>query len=130
VNLPAPSHSQQTFLLIESDDFSTDVDKLLGSNEKRGLFLILADNPLCGTPFANVPGVLFVDFAKCRIYYTISINTRKIFLLSVHVLEQDPPPPGNSSDFTDPRNIAKSLAQGGLISIGKRLMDWIIDLIK
>lgn len=132
MNLPNPSYSQRTFLLIESIDFSADVDKLLGQNEKRGLFLILADNPLGGVPFEHVPGVLFMNFAKCRVYYTVSVDSQKVHLLTIHDLEQDPTPPspGNSSVFSDPTTIAKSLAQGGLISIGKRIMDWIIDSIK
>jgi hypothetical protein len=111
---------------VESTDFTDFSQKNFTPLQDRGLKLILADNPLAGSPIRGNQGLQTMAYESCTIIYGVSPDLKTIYLLqALKTSGQTPPTPPPNKTVSD---LLKMLAKGGIFASGKKLMDYFIDL--
>lgn len=115
--------------IIEATAFTSKAKLLFSSNESHALNLLIADNPLCGTPLGNAPGVFILPYAGGIVYYSISPDLLNIYLLDLHK-PNDPTPPASKQETSRFKKALGALATGGVIAIGKTGGKWLFEWIK
>lgn len=110
--------------LIEATPFTEKVDAFLDPVTKRGLYLVLAENPLVGESVRDISGLLKLVYGGCVIFYCFGEGL--VFLLDI-VQDGSPPPPNNEKAFELLRAAIRRLIDLGIVYSVKKLLRLIID---
>jgi hypothetical protein len=130
---PADRHP---ILFVEATEFERQSSRLLNAMELKALRFLLADDPTCGSPVSDLPGLLKICYAGCVIYYAIAPSFLKIYLLDIEKDDDDSPPPTKPStpptdeEITALRKTLRLLSRGLLIVVVKRGLKWLWEYCK
>ena len=125
---PHPSHRPTK--IVELPDFEADAARLFNEPTLRALHLLLADNPLAGTPVKDYPGLFELGFMNVRVVYTVSRKRPEIHLMGV--LEGTTQlPPASSDEGKALRKAVDSAVRVGLIlgarALVKEIWEWLLE---
>lgn len=128
--MKTPSNpTRQPIRIVEMSAFAERVDSVLSAQERRALFLLLADDPTCGAPVARLPGLLRLEYAKQVIVYSLAPNFLTVYLLSIEPKDGGSPPP-SKEEVSALRKTLSILGKAALIAVVKRGVKWLWEMIK
>ena len=122
--------------IIESLEFERDADAEFSPLERRSLYLALAEDPWIGTVIGKNPALREVVFFNYVVVYAVSPNLDTLFLLTLNKVDSTvvhgPSHGDGDGDSGHWKKIKASvdyLVKGGIFGGGKKLVEWLIDLI-
>jgi hypothetical protein len=116
-------------LIVESIDFERKAPGLLTPTERRGLQLLLADDPICGEPVAGFAGILSLAYAGCVVFYAVAPTLLKIYLLDIEKVDGDSPPPSRE-DAALLRQVLNLGVNAAIIAVVRRGVKWLWDYLR
>jgi hypothetical protein len=126
---PSPSSIRQPVLIVEAEEFTEKVDKFLTPTDERGLSLLLAEDPVRGIPVPGFPGLLYLLYAGCTIFYSVAPNLLTVYLLDIEKAGGSSPPPAKA-DVTLLRKMLTLLGKGAVIAVVKRGLKGLWEYLK
>lgn len=114
--------------IVLATAFEEAVDRYLSEQERRALYLLLAEDPTCGVSTPGLPGLLKVKFARSVTYYVIGEDLQSVYLLTIESESDDLPPP-SSEEISALSRILRVLAKGSAILVAKRGLSWLLERI-
>ena len=115
--------------IVESSTFETKAPRLLTPTERRGLLLLLADDPIRGEPVVGFPGLLSLDFAGCIVFYAVHPSLLKVYLLDIERAGGGAPPP-TKEDASLLRRTLALLGKAAIIAVVKRGVKWLWEYFR
>lgn len=115
--------------IVESTEFERKAPSLLTPTERRGLLLLLADDPVRGEPVAGFAGLLSLAYAGCVVFYAVGPTLLKVYLLDIEKVNGDAPPPSRE-DAALLRKVLGFLCKAAIIVVVKRGVKWLWDYFR
>jgi hypothetical protein len=121
--------------MVESEEFERDADLYLKPQERRALLLALAEDPLLGSISKYGAALRELPFSNYVVIYAVSPDLLTVYLL---ILDEPsgpggPPDGGRAPDDGDSSKKVRAslgyLVNGGVFAAGKKLFEWLLDLI-
>ena len=118
-----------TVLLVESGGFEAKADELLTANERRGLQLVLAENPFCGRPSVLLPEMMELVWAGCRVVYLVRSDATKVYLVDIES-QATPSTALGAHEQTAVRKTLEAMAPTLGVAVAKEGAKWLWNLLK